>query len=174
MSLGGLFPSRMNAGVIIFSSCVVILSMPFISGCMEDKESEVDNPRQIMRFEMPAVPKTAEEDSKTISKTVKQVHDAEPGKSVKDRAEDKDQIKKEGVYVVGNGESLYSIAKNEDVYADPLKWISLFSLNLENFHEIEGSNDIEHRILEHGMELNYVTPKMAEKAYAEIKGKSNT
>lgn len=140
-----------------------------MSGCVEEKEGKVDNQGRVVRFKIRAARAVAKK--QPADETVKQAHDLRPAMSVEDKRENRNRVKKEGIYTVKKGESLYSIAKKEDVYGNPLKWISLFRLNFERLKDAVGAGDIRHEILKEGMELRYITPKEAEKALSHFQGK---
>ena len=69
---------------------------------------------------------------------------------------------KEGYYVTQEGDSLSVIAGLSEVYADPLKWPSLFRLNAREFDESEVRRGFQDKELTEGLELRFVTPQEAE------------
>ena len=69
---------------------------------------------------------------------------------------------KEGYYITKKGDSLSIIAENSEVYGDPLKWSSLFRLNMEMFDESEIGKDFQDKELSEGLELKFVTSREAE------------
>ena len=62
---------------------------------------------------------------------------------------------KQGYCRVGEGDSLFTVSGREDVYGDPLKWLSLFQLN----QEVLGvpRHNILHRELPEDLQLRFVT-----------------
>jgi tetratricopeptide (TPR) repeat protein len=69
---------------------------------------------------------------------------------------------KEGYYITKKGDSLSIIAGHSEIYGDPLKWPSLFRLNVEEFDESEIGKDFQDKELAEGRELKFVTPREAE------------
>jgi tetratricopeptide (TPR) repeat protein len=66
-----------------------------------------------------------------------------------------------GYYTVRENESLYDIAGRKDVYDDPLKWTSLYRLNMNILEDIEVTENFEYQELVEGLELKIVTPEEA-------------
>lgn len=62
-----------------------------------------------------------------------------------------------GHYTVRQGDTLASIASQEKVYADPLKWLVLYRHNLKELGELKGAADLPERPLHPGMRLRTVT-----------------
>lgn len=75
---------------------------------------------------------------------------------------------KEGYYVTQEGDSLSIIAGYSEVYGDPLKWPSLFRLNVREFGESEIIKGFQDEGLTEGRELKFVTPREAEENLAEL------
>jgi len=69
----------------------------------------------------------------------------------------------DGYYLVHKGDSLFEIAGRKGVYGNPLKWPTLFRLNMDKFVSIEISDDFEHKTLPEGLKLKFVTPQQARK-----------
>jgi type VI secretion system protein ImpK len=61
-----------------------------------------------------------------------------------------------GHYTVGQGDSLVSIASQEKVYGDPLKWPVLYRHNLQELGELRGGTDLPERHLHPGLRLRTV------------------
>ena len=72
----------------------------------------------------------------------------------------------QGLYKVRKGDRLADIAERADVYDNPLKWTSLFRLNLEKFEGMKITRDFQNRELPQGLHLKFVT---ASEAKANIK-----
>jgi len=68
----------------------------------------------------------------------------------------------QGLYRVRKGDSLASIAERSDVYDNPLKWTSLFRLNLEKFEGMKKAPDFENHELPEGLHLKFVTTSQAQ------------
>ena len=60
------------------------------------------------------------------------------------------------------GDSLMKVAGLEEVYADPIKWTSLFRMNLDKLDGIEVTSDLHNRELSTGLDLKFVTESEAE------------
>ena len=68
---------------------------------------------------------------------------------------------REGFYRVQKGDSLSKIAERNDVYDNPLKWTSLFRLNIDKFKETETVHDFQNQELPEGLDLKFVTASEA-------------
>jgi len=66
-----------------------------------------------------------------------------------------------GYYSVRANESLYDIAGRKDVYNNPLKWPTLYRLNMNILEDVRISEDFEHQELAEGLDLKFVTPDEA-------------
>jgi hypothetical protein len=77
---------------------------------------------------------------------------------------------KEGYCRVREGDTLYQVSGREEVYGDPLKWVSLFQLNREALG-VPRLN-ILHRELSPELELRYVTRPEAIRNRAKFGKKS--
>ena len=87
----------------------------------------------------------------------------------KEQPEKKEPVKEtEGTYRVRKGDSLFKIAGRKDVYGNPLKWPSLFRLNMKELNEMAVSNDLEHRELPEGLGLRFVTSNEASNNRARL------
>ena len=75
---------------------------------------------------------------------------------------------KEGYYVTQEGDSLSIIAGYSEVYGDPLKWPSLFRLNVREFGESEIKKGFQDKELTEGRELKFVTPREAEENLTKL------
>jgi cell division septation protein DedD len=62
-----------------------------------------------------------------------------------------------GYYTVGENESLYDIAGRKDVYDNPMKWPSLYRLNMNTLEDMEVTENFEYQELVEGLELKIVT-----------------
>ena len=75
---------------------------------------------------------------------------------------------KEGYYITQKGDSLSIIAGHNEIYGDPLKWPSLFRLNVGEFDESEIEEDFQDKELTEGRELRFVTPREAEENLTKL------
>jgi hypothetical protein len=62
------------------------------------------------------------------------------------------------LYIVQESDTLSVIAGRPDVYGDPLKWPSLFRLNMEKLAGIARAVGFENAVLPQDMELKFVNP----------------
>lgn len=90
------------------------------------------------------------------------IHDEKlPGPPPLPQEQQEEPIEKkaeEGIYRVRKGDSLYSIAGREDVYGDPIKWPSLFRLNMKQLGEVNEQKGFRRGDLPEGIDLKFVTP----------------
>jgi HlyD family secretion protein len=66
--------------------------------------------------------------------------------------------KERAYYLVQKGDTLSKISGKENVYADPIKWPSLFRHNIDKLGQIEEVEDFEQSELPEGLELKFLTP----------------
>ena len=63
-----------------------------------------------------------------------------------------------GYYRVRDGDTLYEIAGRKDVYDSPLKWPTLYRLNMKILDDMKVTEDFEYETLAEGLDLKLVTP----------------
>ena len=81
---------------------------------------------------------------------------------VKEQPETREnKIVPEGFYRVQKGDSLSKISERNDVYDNPLKWTSLFRLNIDKFKGAETVRDFQNQELPEGLDLKFVTASEA-------------
>jgi hypothetical protein len=173
---------------------VVILSISLIfslgGACSKEEQQEVQKPQEIVRVKIPLQQPPAREEAKiepeeTLSEATETAAPEEIQLSISPQAEvpEKEEIKKvdDGYYKVKKGETLFRVAGREDVYGDPMKWPSLFRLNMNllggikvaEAFELEWSRlfelttdrlggikvleDFQHERLPEGLELRFIT-----------------
>lgn len=86
----------------------------------------------------------------------------EPSEAMQGPSEPPEETKGEkGVYKVRKGDNLIKVAAREEVYADPLKWTSLFRMNMDKFDGLEINADFQERELPEGLGLKFVTESEA-------------
>jgi hypothetical protein len=78
----------------------------------------------------------------------------------------------EGYCRVRKGDSLYTIAGREEVYGDPLQWLSLFRLNRDSLDLQDNGAMIMRRELPEGLKLRFITPSEAAQNRARFGQKS--
>jgi len=84
---------------------------------------------------------------------------------------DQDTVADQGYYRVKKGDSLSDIAARKDVYDDPLKWPSLYRLNLDTLSHMTIEEGFEHKELREGLYLKFVTPEEAMKNLEKLEDK---
>lgn len=148
------------------------LTLSLGDGCSTKEEPpQIQEPKVVVRFKMPPrkrppVPKETSAEQEKMAPSVPQTKTAEvsmpasplPVKEPKDTA---NVEKGEGFYRVHKGDSLFKIAGLKDIYGDPIKWPSLFRLNMDRLDNIQADDDLEHKELPEGLSLRFVTPHEA-------------
>jgi len=66
-----------------------------------------------------------------------------------------------GLYKVQKGDSLYRIAGRKEVYNDPMRWPSLFRLNMDKLDQMKVEEGFQHKELPEGLELRFTPPSEA-------------
>lgn len=141
-------------------------------GCSTKEEpAQIREPKVVVRFKMPPrkrppVPKEASAEPEKTTLSVPQTKPAEPSQPVpvspvKDQKDTTNVEKDEGFYRVHKGDSLFKIAGRKDIYSDPIKWTSLYRLNMDRLENIQADDDLEHKELPEGLSLRFVTPNEA-------------
>ena len=77
----------------------------------------------------------------------------EPPKEAKTAASTKN-----GYYMVRYGDTLSSIAGRKDVYNNPLKWPTLYRMNMKILEDMKVTEGFEYQKLAEGLDLKLVTP----------------
>lgn len=84
---------------------------------------------------------------------------------------DQDTVAEQGYYRVKKGDSLSDISALKDVYDDPLKWPSLYRLNLDTLSHMTIERGFENKELQEGLYLKFVTPEEAMKNLEKLEDK---
>ncbi len=79
-----------------------------------------------------------------------------------------DDTEQDGLYTVEKGDSLSKISERNDIYGNPLKWTSLFRLNMSKFKEMELTRYFHIQELPEGLILRFVTSSEAAEVLAEF------
>ena len=66
-----------------------------------------------------------------------------------------------GYYRVRDGDTLFTIAGRKDVYNNPLKWPTLYRLNMKILEDMKVTDDFEYEKVAEGLNLKLVTPAEA-------------
>lgn len=80
----------------------------------------------------------------------------------------RNESERESLYTVREGDTLFKIAGNKDVYGDPLKWPSLFRLNLDALNGMPITDDLEQKDLAEGLHLRFLTQQEASQNLAKL------
>lgn len=184
--------------VAIFS---ISLAFSFGGACSKEKQQEVQKPQEIVRVKIPVQQPPAREEAKiepeeTLSEATETAAPEEIQLRISPQAEvpPKDETKKalDGYYRVKKGDTLFKVAGREDVYGDPMKWPSLFRLNINplgkmkvaDAFELEWARlfdlntdrlggmkvleDFQHEELPEGLELRFVTKPEAKENLSKL------
>ena len=158
MSFEGEFSASEPFSLMKVIVAVFLISVAFVFGwaCSKEEAKEVEKPKVVLPIEKPAPerfpvpvadrPGSVGEEEVSIGITVTApVQEQETDSpQVAEIPEGEAAPKEEpGVYVVQKGDSLSKIAGREDVYGDPLKWPSLFRLNLDKLEDMKVAEAFE-------------------------------
>jgi hypothetical protein len=124
--------------------------LAFFSACSKEEQKEIQTPKVVVPIEKPAQKTSpgalAEEEASSefeapssgVTETASLEEKQPTSPSLIEKHGEPIAIKEEdGYYKVQKGDTLYKIAGREDVYNDPLKWPSLFRLNMDSLGEIK-------------------------------------
>jgi hypothetical protein len=125
-------------------------TLAFLAACSKEEQKEVQTPKVVVPIEKPAQESSpvalAEEDagsepeetSTGVIETASLEKKQPASPSLIEKPDEPIAIKEEdGYYKVQKGDSLFKIAGRKDVYDDPLKWPSLFRLNMDSLGEMK-------------------------------------
>ena len=174
--------------LIKFTAAILFISMTalFEGACTEQEQQEIQRhkvvvPIKIPPKKMPLVQERARSEQKretslrTEADSLKESpasllpsvekKEERPSLSVPvEKAEEQlPVVTKEGHYKVQMGDTLFKIAERKDVYANPLKWVSIYRLNMNKLSGMEITDDFQHRKLPEGLDLRFVTAQEAAK-----------
>ncbi len=147
----------------------------FLGGaCSKEEPEEVKAPKVVVRItkpvQKPAVAPPAKEEAKKESEKVaspSKMPPAPPKKQpvpppkIKQPPKKVEEKKKDGYYRVQKGDTLFKIAGRKDVYDDPMKWPSLFRMNMNKLGTTKISDNFQDKKIPEGLELRFVTSQEA-------------
>jgi cell division septation protein DedD len=209
MHFGGDDSSGKPLSVTRLLVAVFCIAVPLFFGaaCSKEEQKKVQTPRVVVPITNPVreIPQVAlasesinnepEETPTSVTETVSlEDEERQPDSpSLIETPEEQAVIKEEdGYYKVQKGDSLFKIAGREDVYDNPLKWPSLFRLNMDrlggmkvaeafdlkwsslfrlNTDSSNGVNVLENfeaEELSEGLNLKFVTEKDAKENLAKV------
>jgi len=162
------------------ASVLVICLVAFLVwGKYSRQEQPVaQKPKQVIRMKMPVRRAVfvrekavkALEEKKTIGVKSAAFDKNPPGSSQEAKQPEKKKPAKaiDGYYRVRKGDSLFKVAGLKDVYGNPMKWPSLFRLNMGGLSGMGLSDDFENKDLPVGLGLRFVTSDEAAENLTEL------
>jgi hypothetical protein len=140
----------------------------------KNEQKIVQKPKQLIRMKMPVrravfvgnKTAIADEEKKTTAIKDTDLDDKRPSAILAE--EKKPEKKMDGYYRIRKGDSLFKVAGRKDVYDNPMKWPSLFRLNMGGLSGMGLSDDFEHKELPVGLGLRFVTSDEAAENLAKL------
>jgi len=158
---------RLNIIVVIFFVLPIFLG----GACSKEEPEEIQAPKVVVRIKKPvqqppmAAPEKKKEPEKVASQAKKlpapEKKQPVPPPRVKHPKKKVEKKKRDGYYRVQKGDTLFKIAGQKDVYDDPLKWPSLFRINMNKLGTMEIVEDFQDKDIPEGLELKFVTSQEA-------------
>jgi SPOR domain len=168
---------RLNVIIAFFFIFPVFLG----GACSKEEPEEVKAPKVVVRIEKPvqkptmALParEAAKEGPEKVESPAKSLPAPEknqpvPPPKVKQPEKKVEREKRDGYYIVQKGDTLFKIAGRKDVYEDPLKWPSLFRINMNELSSIEMTEDFQDKEIPEGLDLRFVTSQEAARNLAKL------
>jgi len=146
---------RLNAIIAFF-----FISPVFLGGaCSKEEPQEIQAPKVVVRIKRPVQKPPMVAPAKKPSAPEKK--QPAPPPRVKQPKKKVEKKKREGYYRVQRGDTLFKIAGRKDVYDDPMKWPSLFRINLKKLDNMETAKSFQDKEIPEGLELRFVTSQEA-------------
>jgi hypothetical protein len=153
----------------------------FLGGaCSKEDPEEVKAPKVVVPIKKPqqkpavAVPagEEAKKEPEKVASETEEVPAPEkkqllPTAGVKQPEKKVEKEKRDGRYIVRKGDTLFKIAGRKDVYDDPLKWPSLFRINMNELGSMEITEDFQDKEIPEGLDLRFVTSREAARNLVE-------
>jgi hypothetical protein len=147
---------------------LMCLFIPFASGCSHEDPLEIEETRAVMPIRMP-MPKPSAPPVQDEVGEVKDEAQGPPSLLPEEPSETLGEINaEEGYYQVKKGDCLIKVAGLEEVYGDPIKWTSLFRMNMDRLDGMEITEDSHDMELPEGLGLKFVTDSEAEENLAKL------
>jgi hypothetical protein len=147
---------------------LICLFIPFSGGCTQEDPLEVEEVRVAMPIRMP-MPKPPAPPDQAETVEEKDRDQLLPALLPEEQSETLGEIsEEEGYYRVRKGDCLIKIAGLEEVYDDPVKWTSLFRMNMDKLDGMEITGDFHNMELPEGLGLKFVTESEAEENLAKL------
>ena len=142
--------------------------IPFAGGCTKEDPSEVEEARVVMPIRKP-MPKPSAPPDQDEAGEEKNRDQGLPPPLPEEQSETLGEISaEEGYYRVQKGDCLIKVAGLEEVYDDPIKWTSLFRMNMDKLDGMEITEDFHNMELPEGLGLKFVTESEAEENLAKL------
>jgi len=150
---------RLNVIVAIFFVFPVLSG----GGCSKEEPEEIKAPKVIVRIKKPVkkppIAPPAEEKAKRPPAPEKK--QPVPPPKVKQQKKKVEKKKREGYYTVQKRDTLFKIAGRKDVYDDPMKWPSLFRINMNKLGTMKIAENFQDKEIPEGLDLRFVTSQEA-------------
>ncbi len=152
---------------------ILSISLAFFlgGGCSNEEQYEAKRAKRVVRIKTPPLKKDSaleseagESEKKASLKDVRapSAVKTETSPPQKERPEP-GKAEKVGAYryKVQGGDTLFKIAGRKEVYNDPMKWPSLFRLNMDKLDQMKAGEGLQHKELAKGLELRFIAPSEA-------------
>jgi hypothetical protein len=154
----------------------------FLGGaCSKEEPEEIQAPKVVVRINKPvnkpsvAAPEKKKEPEEVASQAKKlpapEKKEPAPPAEVEQPEKKVEKKKMDGYYSVQKGDTLFKIAGRKDVYDDPLKWPSLFRINMNKLDTMEISENFPDKEIPEGIDLRFVTSQEAAQNLVKLEGK---
>jgi SPOR domain len=171
---------RLNVIIAFF-----FISPVFLGGaCSKEEPEEVKAPKVFVRITKPvqkptiALPagKEVKKGPEKVASPAKMLPAPEkeqpaPAPKIEQPKKKIEKKKKDGYYIVQKGDTLFKIAGRKDVYDDPMKWPSLFRINMNKLGTIKISENFQDKEIPEGLDLRFVTSQEAAQNLTKMSAK---
>lgn len=151
---------HIKALATVLLTCLVTF---LVGACTENEkpETEVTRVQMPIRRPMPKPPAPLDQNNTGEQKDKKEGLEQIPlpEKQLDSLEGPRDE---EGYYRVQKGDTLLEVAGLKNVYDDPIKWTSLFRLNMDKLDGMASTADFPKRELPEGLDLKFITKSEAE------------
>ena len=158
---------RLNVIIAFFFIFPVFLG----GACSKEEPEEVKVPKVFVRIKKPvqkpsmAAPEKKKEPEEVASQAKKppapEKKQPVPSPGVKQPEKKVEKKNRDGYYSVRKGDTLFKIAGRKDVYDDPMKWPSLFRINMNKLGTMKISENFQDKEIPEGLDLRFVTSQEA-------------
>jgi hypothetical protein len=165
---------RLNVIIAFFFIFPVFLG----GACSKEEPEEIQAPKVVVRINNPvhelsvAAPEKKKEPEEVASQAkilpAPEKKEPAPPAEVEQPEKKMEKEKRDGYYSVQKGDTLFKIAGRKNVYDDPLKWPSLFRINMKSLGTMEIAENFQDKEIPEGLELKFVTSQEAARNLAEL------